>query len=103
MLGYGYGHKFECNTLIYPYFYCYIFFLRKALKKYKPIPIDASESEEFKAILNETETLKKLSSKSEYVINYLDSFFTLLGDEYKEYHVVNDLYNVNIILFNFQF
>ena len=99
MLGYGYGHKFECNTLIYPYFYYDLFFLRKALKKYKPIPIDASESEELKSILNEIATLEKLSSKSEYVINYLDSFFTLLGDEYKEYHVVNNLYKVNIFQF----
>ena len=104
------SHQLSCNDLeIFKIFWNFLkfllwfFFLRKALKKYNPIRIDASESEEFKAILNEIATLEKLSSKSEYVINYLDSFFTLLGDEYKEYHVVNDLYNVNIILFNFQF
>ena len=67
---------------------------RKALKRYKPIPIDVTESEDLKAILNEIETLKLLSSKSDYVINYLDSFETKLDDEYKVYHIVNNLYEV---------
>ena len=43
-----------------------------------------------------TQTLKKLSSKPEitYVINYLDTFSTILGDEYKVYHIVTKIYEV---------
>jgi len=74
--------------------YFILFFPRKALKVYNPIRKDANDSEELKLILNEIETLKRL--KSDYVINYLDSFFTLLDDRFKEYHVVNNLYKVNI-------
>ena len=66
---------------------------RKALKEFAPILIDATESEELKAILNEIDVLKKLSSKSVYVINYLDSFSTDLA-RYRIYHIVTDLYKV---------
>ena len=61
------------------------------MKIYNPIRIDARESEELKAILNEIESLKRL--KSEYVINYLDSFI-IKDKKFKEYHVVNNLYKV---------
>jgi len=67
---------------------------RKALKRFKPTPIDVFESEELKTILNEIKILEKLSSKNEYVINYLDTFSTILGDEYKVYHIVTDIYEV---------
>ena len=65
---------------------------------FTPISVDATESEQLKAILNELDVLKKLSSKSEYVINYLDTFITFLGDdnEYKVYHIVTNLYEVII-------
>ena len=54
-----------------------------------------TESEELKAILNEIDVLQKLTSKSEYVINYLDTFTTLVdNDEYKVYHVVTNIYEV---------
>jgi hypothetical protein len=74
---------------------------RKALKKFKPLSIDVTESEELKAILNEIDVLQKLTSKSEYVINYLDTFITFLGDdnEYKVYHIVTNIYEV--IFLNF--
>ena len=42
---------------------------------------------------HEIEVLQKLSSKSEYVINYLDSFSTDLP-RYRIYHIVTDLYKV---------
>ena len=66
------------------------------MKKFKPLPVDATESVELKTILNEIDILKKLSSKSQYVINYLDTFSTFLGDddEYKVYHIVTDIYEV---------
>jgi hypothetical protein len=65
------------------------------LKKFKPLSIDVTESEELKAILNEIDVLQKLTSKSEYVINYLDTFTTLVdNDEYKVYHVVTNIYEV---------
>ena len=67
---------------------------RKALKEFTPINIDATESEELKSILNEIEVLRKLSSKSEYVINYLDSFSTDVK-KYRIYHIVTDIYEVN--------
>ena len=69
---------------------------RKALKKFKPLQIDATESVELKTILNEIDVLKKLCSKSQYVINYLDTFATFMGedDEYKVYHIVTDIYEV---------
>ena len=68
------------------------------MKKFKPILLDATESVELKTILNEIDVLKKLSSKSQYVINYLDTFATLVDDdEYKVYHIVTDIYEVNII------
>ena len=63
------------------------------------MPIDAAESKELKAILNEIETLKTLTSKSDYVINYLDSFSSVVDDEYIVYHVVNNLYKVINVLF----
>ena len=64
---------------------------RKALKKYNPIPIDMENA--IKWIEDEIEILKKISSP--YLINYLDSFSTIMGDnEYKCYHVVNNYYQV---------
>ncbi len=74
------------------------------MKKFKPISIDATDSDEFKSILNEIDVLKKLSSKSEYVINYLDTFSALVdNDEYIVYHIVTSLYEVkysNLMLYN---
>ena len=67
------------------------------MKKLKPILIDVTESVELKSILNEIDVLKKLSGKSEYVINYLDTFTSILEDEYKVYHIVTDIYEVNNI------
>ena len=59
------------------------------MKKFKPLSIDVTESEELKAILNEIDVLQKLTSKREYVINYLDTFTTLVdNDEYKVYDSV---------------
>ena len=69
--------------------------LRKALKVFRPILIDA-ESEELASVLNEIEVLKTLTSKSEYVINYLDSFSIEVAN-YKIYHLVTDLYEVILI------
>ena len=69
---------------------------RKAIKMYHPIPGEVSDS--LKHIEEEIECLKKMSGKSEYVINYLDSFdteFKISENEYKVYHVVNNLYEVN--------
>ena len=74
-----------------------ILIIRKAIKEFKPISIDA-ESEELTSILNEIEVLKKLTSKSEYVINYLDSFSIEINN-YKIYHLVTDFYEV--ILFKY--
>ena len=70
-----------------------LFIKRKALKEFTPIKIVTIESEELKAILNEIDVLKKLSSKSEYVINYLDSFSTDVA-RYRIYHIVTDIYEV---------
>ncbi len=67
---------------------------RKALKKLKPLSIDVTDSEELKSILNEIEVLQKLTSKSEYVINYLDTFTSILDNEFKVYHIVTNLYEV---------
>jgi hypothetical protein len=58
--------------------------------------IDATQSEELKSILKEIDVLKKLSSKSDYVINYLDSFSTDVA-RYRIYHIVTDIYEVNNI------
>jgi hypothetical protein len=71
------------------------FFFRKALKEFTPLKTDSTESEQFKSVLNEIEVLKKLSSKSEYVINYLDSFSTDVLSRFKVYHIVTDIYEVN--------
>jgi len=68
------------------------------LKKFKPILIDVTESIELQSVLNEIDVLKRLSSKSQYVINNLDSFTTILEDEYKVYHIVTDIYEVNFNL-----
>ena len=69
------------------------------MKKFKPILIDVTESVELKSILNEIDVLKKLSAKSEYVINYLDTFTSILEDEYKVYHIVTDIYEVKHLEF----
>ena len=61
---------------------------------FTPISVDATESEQLKAIMNEIDVLKKLSSKSEYVINYLDSFSTELFN-FNIHHIVTDIYEVN--------
>ena len=72
-----------------------LFFIkRKALKKFKLLSIDVAESGELKSILNEIEVLQKLTSKSEYVINYLDTFTSILDNEFKVYHIVTNLYEV---------
>lgn len=73
----------------------------KALKKFNQIPIELKES--IKWIVAEIELLKSISNQSEYVINYLDTFNKTLidddDDKYITYYVVNNLYEVNIILF----
>jgi len=58
--------------------------------------IDATQSEELKSILKEIDVMKKLSSKSDYVINYLDSFSADVA-RYRIYHIVTDIYEVNNI------
>ena len=70
-----------------------VFYNRKALKEFKPISIDATDSDEFKSILNEIYVLKKLSSKSDYVINYLDSFSIEIGSHIINF-IVTSLYEV---------
>ncbi len=64
------------------------------MKKFKPLLIDATDSDELQSILNEIDVLKRLSSKSDYVINYLDSFSTLVDNDYKVIHIVTNLYEV---------
>ena len=64
------------------------------MKKFKPLSIDVTESEELKAILNEIDVLQKLTSKSEYVINYLDTFTTIVDDDHKVYYIVTNIYEV---------
>ena len=71
------------------------FFFRKALKEFTPLKTDATNSEQLKSILKEIEVLKKLSSKSDYVINYLDSFWTDVLSRFKVYYIVTDIYEVN--------
>ena len=63
------------------------------MKRFNPIPNDVSEG--LKWIKDEIETLKSISLKSKYVIDYLDSFVDTLGDDYQVYHIVNSLYEVN--------
>ena len=54
-----------------------------------------------KWVEDEIEILKKISSP--YLINYLDSFSTIIEDsEFKCYHVVNNYYQVNFY-FSFNF
>ena len=65
------------------------------MKTFKPILIDAIETEELKSRLNEIDALIKMSSTNDYFINYLDTFTTNLNDEYKVYHIVTDIYEVN--------
>ena len=57
--------------------------------------IDATQSEELKSILNEIEVMQKLTPKSEYVINYLDSFSTDVLSRFKIFHIVTNLYEVS--------
>ncbi len=71
------------------------------MKIFKPLDIDAAESEEYKSILKEVDVLKKLSFKSDYVINYLDSF-TTKSDEFIFHYLVTDLYEVNLIKYHIQ-
>ncbi len=75
------------------------FFFRKALKEFTPLKTDATNSEQLKSILKEIEVLKKLASKSDYVIKYLDSFSTDLSRNFKVYHIVTNLYEVNYLIF----
>jgi hypothetical protein len=70
-------------------------FFRKALKEFSPIKTDATETEQLQSVLKEIEVLKKLTSKSDYVINYLDSFSIDLSRNFKVYHIVTNLYEVN--------
>ena len=60
---------------------------------FTPISVDATETEQLKSILNEIEILKKLSLKSDYVINYLDSFSIEVA-YHNIYHIVTNLYEV---------
>ena len=71
----------------------FFFVKRKALKEFTPIRTNVTDSEELKSILNEIDVMKKMSSKSEYVINYLDSFSTDVA-RYRIYHIVTDIYEV---------
>ena len=64
------------------------------MKEYDPIRIDLSD--QLKWIEDEIDILKSLSSKSEYVINYLDSFVEDLNSKYKVYSIVTTFYEVNI-------
>ena len=66
------------------------------MKKSKPISVDSTDSKELKSVLNEINALQKLSSTSEYVINYLDSFSADVA-RYRIYHIVTDIYEVNNI------
>ena len=72
----------------------------KALKKFHQIPIELKE--QIKWIIAEIEILKSISNRSDYVINYLDTFNQTFKDpddnEYIIYYVVNNLYEVNIII-----
>ena len=61
---------------------------------FKPLSIDATDTEEFKSILKDIEVLIKFSSKIDYVINYLDTYSTVVEEEYKVYHIVTDIYEV---------
>ncbi len=67
---------------------------RKALKLFTPKTTDATESDELKSILSEIDVLKKLSSKSEHVISYLDSFSIKEGNHII-YYIVTSLFEVN--------
>ena len=64
------------------------------MKKYNPIPIDLSD--QLKWIEDEINILKSLSNRSEYVINYLDSFVEEVDSDYKVYFIVTTFYEVNI-------
>ncbi len=59
------------------------------------------ESVEVESMFNEIEVLKKLSSKCDYVINYLDSFASTIDNEYKVYNIVTSIYEVNYLNFIF--
>jgi len=65
---------------------------------FKPLSIDATDTEEFKSILKDIEVLIKFSSKNDYVINYLDTYSTVVEEEYKVYHIVTDIYEVKFYL-----
>ena len=65
---------------------------------FKPLSIDATDTEEFKSILKDIEVLIKFSSKIDYVINYLDTYSTVVEEEYKVYHIVTDIYEVKFYL-----
>ena len=67
----------------------------KALKEFTPLKTDTTETEQFNSILNEIEVLKKLSTRSDYVIKYLDSFSTDVLSRFKVYYIVTNLYEVN--------
>ena len=64
------------------------------MKTFKLLSIDVTESGELKSILNEIEVLQKFTPKSEYVINYLDTFTSILDNEFKVYHIVTNIYEV---------
>ncbi len=71
----------------------------KALKQFHPIKTGTTEV--LKLVEKEIEILKELSGKSDYVINYLDSFVesTKIGMvKYNVYHIVNDFYQVIKVL-----
>ncbi len=65
----------------------------KAIKEYSPIRKDLAD--QLKWVEDEIEILKLFANKpdNKYVINYIDSFITELGRDYKVYHIVTSYHN----------
>ena len=61
------------------------------MKIYSPIQIDISDKLKF--IEDEIILLKSLRNKSDYIINYLDSFIEEISS-YKIYNIVTNFYEV---------
>jgi len=57
-------------------------------------------SEALKWIENEIEILKNME-KHENVISYLDSFISIVDEEYKIYHIVTNFYEVFSIYYQY--
>jgi serine/threonine protein kinase len=60
--------------------------------------MDASDA--LKWIENEIEILKNME-KHENVISYLDSFISIVDEEYKIYHIVTNFYEVFSIYYQY--